>query len=168
MNKENEFVKRLETLEARINKLEKGEEKEGVSMSERVNPTAMMVNSMSYCGKYESPDGKMHSNFGANIWSITDMLKANTKALAQVIDAFASEERLDIIKLLLKKSLTAKEIMEILDFATTGKVYHHLSFLEKLGIIQKKGEEYSISGEYVSCVLLVIAGVSKIIEKRGV
>ncbi len=162
---ENKLEERLAKLEERLARLEGGESVAKSNRSEKSNPAGMKVGMLSYCGKYESPDGQIGAKFGGDV-SISNILKMNSKDLAQVIDAFSSEERLDIIKLLLKKSLTAKEIMEILNFSTTGKVYHHLSFLEKLGIIRKNNEKYSISGKSVSCVLFVILGVSQIFEGR--
>lgn len=157
------IVERLAMLEERLDKLEKA----GVgNVRKKSDPADMNVGTLSYCGKYKSPDGEIGASFGGDV-SIENVLKINSKDLAQVVDALSSEERLDIIKLLLKKSLSAKEIMEILNFPTTGKVYHHLSFLEKLGIIRKNNEKYSICGKSVSCVLFVMLGVSQILERRG-
>lgn len=163
---EKELLDRLSQLEVRLDKLEKSHcQDTGNVKRGKADPADLNVGMMSYCGKYESPDGEIGSTFEGDV-SITKILKINSKDLAQVIDALSSEERLDIIKLLLKKPLTAKEIMEILNFSTTGKVYHHLSFLEKLGIIRKKNEKFSISGKSVSCVLFVMLGVSQILEGR--
>ena len=41
-----------------------------------------------------------------------------------------------------QKQTLARELMEELNFSTTGKLYHHLSFLEKIGVIRKDNEKY--------------------------
>lgn len=161
--KEKELLERLARLEERLDKVE-GKNDEEPESSKRAKD--MKVGTLTYSGKYESTDGGTKATFGGDI-SIDKILKINSKDLAQVIDAFSSEDRIDIVKLLLKKALTAKEIMDILNFPTTGKVYHHLSFLEKLGIIKKDNEKYWISSRYISCVIFMMLGVSQILEKRS-
>lgn len=153
---EKEILEKLTAIESRLDKLE--------NKHKGPNVNSVNVGTMSYCGKYESPDGEIGANFSGDV-AISRILKISSKKIAQVVDAFSSEDRLDIVKLLLKKPLTAKDIMEILNFPTTGKVYHHLSFLEKLGIIKKDNEKYSIFGKYISCVLFMILGASQIIEE---
>ncbi len=173
MEKNNQLIERISKIEARLDNLEKMRLRECKNIPAEMIQSEKSVNSktsninvgmLSYCGKYESPDGEIAANFGGDVY-IPNILKTNSRDLAQVIDAFSSEDRINIVKLLLKKSLSAKEIMEILDFPTTGKVYHHLSFLEKLGIIRKNNEKFSISGRYISCVVFIILGVSKIVEE---
>lgn len=163
MEKEKELIERISKLESRLDKLEGGTSQEQKGLEEAAK---MNVGKMTYRGKYESPDGQIRATFAGDV-SINKILKINSKGLAQVIDAFSSEERIDIVKLLLKKPLTAKEIMEILNFPTTGKVYHHLSFLEKLGIIKKNNEKFSISSKSVSCIVFMMLGVSQILKERS-
>ena len=163
MKNQNELEERLKELESRLEKLESKVRHDEKSMQEA---KALNVGMLTYRGKYESSDRKIGSTFAGDV-SIDKILKMNSNEVAHVIDAFSTEERVDIVKLLLKKPLTAKEIMEILNFPTTGKVYHHLSFLEKLGIINKNNEKYSIAGKSVACVVLIMLGVSQIIEGRN-
>ncbi len=166
MEKENQLLKKIEEIESRLEKLEEiKSDSKNLKEKTTIDKTAQMqVGMLSYCGKYESPDGEISAKFAGDVY-IPNFLKINSRDLAQVIDAFSSEDRIDIVKLLLKKTLTAKEIMEILNFPTTGKVYHHLSFLEKLGVISKSNEKFSISGKYISCIVFMMLGVSKIIEE---
>ncbi len=166
MDKDKRLLERLDKIESRLENLEKKEiEPKTFSDKTKIDKSAQMqVGMLSYCGKYESPDGEISAKFAGDVY-IPNILKINSRDLAQVIDAFSSEDRIDIVKLLLKKTLTAKEIMEILNFPTTGKVYHHLSFLEKLGVISKSNEKFSISGKYISCIVFMMLGVSKIIEE---
>ncbi len=161
MEKENELAERISRLEDRLEALEKGKSQKEKSLAEA---NEMKVGMLSYRGKYSSPDGQIKSTFAGDV-SIQKIFRTNSKDLAQVIDAFSSEDRIDIVKLLVKKPLTAKEIMEILNFPTTGKVYHHLSFLEKLGIIKKFNDKFLISARYVECVLFVMLGVAQILKE---
>lgn len=159
----NELIERISQIESRLEKLEENKTNEQKVLQETAD---LNVGKLKYGGKYESPNRNIRANFAGEV-SIDKILKTNSKDLAQVIDAFSSEERLDIVKLLLKKSLSAKEIMDILNFPTTGKVYHHLSFLEKLGIIKKYDDKFSISAKYVQCVVFIMLGVYEILKDRG-
>lgn len=168
---ENIILQKLEAMEKRLDRLEG----KGVSAKEDgrkphkqtvLHPSEMEVGTMAYTGKYESKDGKLGSTFGADCVETDKLLKVSSFEMAKVIDAFSSEERIDIIKELMKQNLRAKGLMERLGFATTGKLYHHLSFLEKLGIVRKDGEFYHVVARYISCILLIFAGVSKIIDKQ--
>lgn len=161
MEKENELIERISKLESRLDKLEGTSESKNLAEAKQ-----MKVGILTYRGKYESADREISSTFAGDV-TIGNILTMNSNDVAQVIDAFSSEDRIDIVKLLLKKPLSAKDIMDVLNFPTTGKVYHHLSFLEKLGIIRKNNEKYSISGKSVACVLLIMLGVSQILEGRN-
>lgn len=162
MEKQNELIERIRKMEARLDKLEEGSLVENSIQEAEI----MNVGSLSYRGKYKSPDGKIKSTFASNVM-VSGILKINSKSLAMIIDAFSSEERVDIVKLLLKKALTAKEIMEILNFPTTGKVYHHLSFLEKLGIIEKNNEKFLVKEKCVEHIILMMLGASQILKNKG-
>ena len=163
MKEENPLLERISKLERRLDNLESSRSQKKESLAEAAE---MKVGMLAYRGKYQSPDGQINATFAGDV-SIGNILKINSKDLAQVIDAFSSEDRIDIVKLLVKKPLTAKEIMEILNFPTTGKVYHHLSFLEKLGIIKKHNERFLISAKYVQCVVFMLLGVSQILKDKG-
>ena len=58
--------------------------------------------------------------------------------------AFASSERVEILKLLMKKSCTGTEIMQECGFKTTGKLYYHLNFLLNIGVIANDDGEYHL------------------------
>ena len=122
---------------------------------------------MAFVGRYESTYRSMGSTFGSDNIKISKLFETNSFEMAQVIDAFSNEDRIDIIKILIQRSLTARELMEELNFATTGKLYHHLSFLEKIGVIRKDSEQYHVSARYISYVLLIFAGVQSIINKNN-
>lgn len=164
-----EVLNRLEEMEYRLKKME-GEtqgQKHKMVRKATINQKDMEKGIMAYAGNYESPEGKLGSTFGADNIKISKLFETNSFEMAQVVDAFSSEERINIVKTLIQKRLTARQLMEELNFSTTGKLYHHLSFLEKIGVIRKDGEEYHVSARYISCVLLIFAGVQSIINKNS-
>lgn len=118
-------------------------------------------------GRYLSEDGMFGSKFGSNQVRISKLFEIEPSELSNILSAFSSNERILIINNLMKKRMTAKELMQVLNFKTTGKLYHHLSFLEKLGIIKKQDDGYYISPRHISCIVLIFAGVSTLIEKQG-
>ena len=166
-NIEQQIIKRLDAMERRIQKIES---KEGVLQNkptDSILPDNVELGYMKYAGRYVSDDGTMSSIFGDDNLEISDLFKCNSFEMAKVIDAFSSEERINIVKELIKNCLTARELMERLKFQTTGKLYHHLSFLEKIGVIRKDGEQFHVSARYINCIVLIFAGVQKIISKNN-
>lgn len=167
---EKEILKKLAAMENRLAALEKGDEttrkKDSKQRKETIlHPSEMEVGIMAYTGRYESEDGMLGSTFGAERVEIGKLLSISSFEIARVIDAFSSEERIGIIKELMRQSLRAKGLMERLGFATTGKLYHHLSYLEKLGIVRRDGEKYHIVARYISCIVLIFAGAGKIVDR---
>lgn len=59
--------------------------------------------------------------------------------------AFASNERVDILKLLMRRgSCLGSEIMGRCGFNTTGKLYYHLNFLLNIGLITNDNGQYRL------------------------
>lgn len=169
MSEIKEILVKLEEMESRIKRMEGGMENQKGSKFRNAtcNPKDIEEGRMAYVGKYESPDRSMGATFGVDNIKISKLFETNSFEMAQVIDAFSSEDRINIVKILIQRSLTARQLMEELNFSTTGKLYHHLSFLEKIGVIRKDGEQYHVSARYISCVLLIFAGVQSIINKNN-
>lgn len=172
---EYEISKRLEQIENRLSKLENCNDKSNLrnggfgkeNPTNIIEPSKMEEGRMGYVGHYVSEDG-CKTIFGADCNRIESILNTNSFEMANIIEAFANEDRINLVKELLKRRRSAKELMEKLNFQTTGKLYHHLSFLEKLGVIQKDNNIYFVAGKYVSCILLIFSGVSKIIKNNYV
>lgn len=166
---EKNFEKVLKDLVARVEKLEKEKSKnaDNLNIITRCSLNDLKINEMSYAGKFETEDKSSASIFGADRLNISEVFSADSHEMSLVLEAFASQERIDIIKQLAKKSCTAKQLMQELKFSTTGKLYHHLSHLEKLGIIAKYQDSYHLSSRMASCVILVFAGVVKVISKQA-
>ena len=170
MENTEKILSKLESLEERLNKLEAKDEKptrEKFNGRVTVSPDAIELGRMAFVGRYESQDGTISSRFGDDYVNIHKLFNSNSFEMAQVIDAFSSEERINIVKQLIQRSLTARQLMEELNFSTTGKLYHHLSFLEKIGVIRKDQDQYHVSARYISCVVLIFAGVNRIIDKNN-
>lgn len=169
MTEMEEILNRLKDVEHRLKRMEDDtqDQKREKFGNVTINPKDMEYGRMAYVGKYESPDRSMGSTFGSDKIKISKLFETNSFEMAQVIDAFSSEDRINIVKTLIQRSLTARKLMEELNFSTTGKLYHHLSFLEKIGVIRKDAEQYHVSARYISCVLLIFAGVQSIINKNN-
>lgn len=168
-NLEQNLIERLDKMEDRLDKLE-GKNKQSVKKLIKHNTIPaeeMEVGHMAYVGRYVSEDGSMSSIFGDEDVELDKLLECNSFEMAKVIDAFSSEDRINIVKELIKRCMTARELMERVKFQTTGKLYHHLSFLEKIGVIRKDSEFYHVSARYINCVMLIFAGVEKIIHKNN-
>ncbi len=167
---ENEkIVERLDQLEKRVEKLENAKTNKdsgyGEKFAKNINdPKNMPDGLMVYAGKFTSKDGSVGSVFGSNCCKLENLLDFNAEAVANIIDAFASSERLNIIKELMKKRCNAKDLMDILQFNTTGKLYHHLTLLIKLGVVTKKDEQYFINPRFISCILLILEGAGKLVS----
>ena len=173
MDKNDIILEKLEKMEDRLNALE-GLSKEPSNNSKNVihintiDPSDMQVGKFAYVGKYESQDKTMKSTFGADRNDIKLLfVPENSFEMAKIIDAFSSEDRINIVKLLVTRSRSTKELMEKLQYQTTGKLYHHLSFLEKIGVVQKHGDKYHVSARYISCIILIFSGVNNILRKNS-
>lgn len=162
MDRIEDLEKRIVALESIFNKKEIPE-KEKIVHKNTIDPSEMQEGYVAYVGKYKSLN--FHTTFGADKSSIRDSLGKDSDEIAKVLDAFASPERIEIIKKLMEKHMTAKELMKELNFKTTGKLYHHLSFLDKLGMLKKENEEYRINGPYMSCIILIFTAVAKILRQ---
>lgn len=162
----------VKMLSSRLEKVEKIlAEKEGTKKSENkvdyvttIDPNKLAINRMGYVGNYQSKSGKVISKFAAQFNSVESYLNIDTFDIARVLDACATEERINILKLLMEKGYTANELMEKMRFSTTGKLYHHLSCLEQAGVIYKSESVYKINGRFIAGFLLILAGVYNVLK----
>ncbi len=162
-----DLLLKIHELESRMKKLE--EENGKKDFAEKplcIEPDKMPMGKIAYVGRYQSEDGSFGSTFSSNGYSIESIFSYNSVEMSKILSSLASEERINIIKELIKKRYSARELMEVLNFSTTGKLYHHLSFLEKIGIISKKNEKYYINTRYIGCLVLIFSGLAKILEKN--
>lgn len=131
-----------------------------------VQSTDLPPNVFTFAGNYISSDGSIGSRFGAWISDLNCvMADENTFEISKIIDAYANEDRIKIIKCLLQRSMSAKELQEVLKFNTTGKLYHHLSTLENIGIIYKQNEVFHMTGYAIGCSLMFLDSASRLIRR---
>ena len=163
-----DLTKRIESLEKLIPSKKQPDIVKKDTSVPYIEPKDIPENSFTYTGRYSSLDGKSGSEFGG---SCNDIHKAifennyNVSELSNIINAFATEERINIIKCLLQKRLTAKQLMEELKFKTTGKLYHHLTILENLGIIFKQNETYIIQGYAIGHIILILDSAARLLDR---
>lgn len=161
------ILKKLEEIDARLGALENKNKEERKDVPRgAIHPDNLEVDEIGYAGRYESESGRVGATFGVGSTSIKKVLKRDSFELAKTINAFASEERVEIVKALLNKSQTANELMERLGFSSTGKLYHHLSFLEKIGVINKKDDKYGVVGRFIGSILVMFTAADKIIKNN--
>ena len=181
----NLFVERsIQKLAARVGRLEKGyvdydgkqERKEldvfekkpgGVRKYPYINPKDIEEGVLIFAGNYKIDDGSGKSCFASQRSNIKGVLNVDSFEMSKIMNAFASEERVNIIKALMTKKMTAKEIMDELGFTTTGKLYHHLSALEKLHVIFKEQDYYIIDSRYIGCIALLFTAAEQILRKQS-
>ena len=161
-----DLLERVESLEKRVDLLENKKRNVHSQFKDLTNPEELENGRLVYAGKYKTDDGTVSSVFGSNVSTVEDILRYDSSELANIIDAFSRVERISIIKELMKKSFTAKNLMETLNFKTTGGIYHHLSYLEKIGIIAKYNDYYHISAKFVGSIILILEGAGKILNKQ--
>ena len=162
----NNLEERLKTLENKQSTETALKQLDSITLQNTVKPTEIEEGYLAYVGNYQSADGTMGSRFGNDKCSAKELLNYNSFEMAQVIDAFSNEDRINIVKELIQNRQTAKQLIETLKFQTTGKLYHHLSFLEKIGVVKKENEQYFVSSKFIGCVLLIFSGVAKIIRNN--
>ena len=162
----NNLEERLKLLENKQSMDKALKKLDSTTFQNTVKPTEIEEGYIAYVGNYKSADGTMGALFGNDKCSAQELLNFNSFEMAQVIDAFSNEDRINIVKELIQQRQTAKQLIDKLQFQTTGKLYHHLSFLEKIGVVKKGNEQYFISSKFIGCILLIFGGVAKIIRNN--
>ena len=130
-----ELTKRVEAIEEKLSSLAKSDEIKGCS-DERspfpkskwdtferhhtVHPKDMEVGTIAYVGSYVDDEGGSYQ-FGADGNRIRSCLDVDFEEMAKLMEAFSKPERVNILRLLLSKRMTAFELMQHLCFKTTGK-----------------------------------------------
>ena len=77
---------------------------------------------------------------------IEDLFAIPDYKVAQILSVLGSEVRLAILRELIRKPLTAAELVDILKMKTTGQAYHHLKDLQSAGYVeQRSGGRFHIN-----------------------
>lgn len=146
---------RIEELEKRLNAIEG-------SKKEEIKDVDKSKNYISVRGNFSTPH--TGASFGEDM-SIGRLAMVSDEFYAKLFAAFSSPERIKVIRALFEGPVTAKGLMEKLNFNTTGQVYHHLNFLEKATIITKTGNEYRLQSSRISSILMMLCGGASLERK---
>lgn len=71
----------------------------------------------------------------------TSFDELNEEGVASALDVFTNPRRIAILKVLVKKDMTASEISQHTNLQS-GQLYHHLSILESAKLITKTADKY--------------------------
>jgi len=143
--------------------------------------TALMNNCQEQCGKNGSSgcitylgifaSGGRQSNWVSKEEDTDHLLDLiDSGSAMRVLSCIGSPERMKIIMVLLKKPMTAAELVEALNFGSTGQVYHHLKPLIAADIVTEDKEEgkgkYAIVPHRVQGIIMLLAGVSDLSDTK--
>lgn len=143
--------------------------------------TALMNECQEQCGKKGSSgcvtylgvfaSGGRQSNWvskGEDTDHLLDLIDSGSAM--RVLSCIGSPERMKIIMTLLKKPMTAAELVETLNFGSTGQVYHHLKPLIAADIVTDDKEggkgKYAIVPHRVQGIIMLLAGVSDLSDTK--
>lgn len=123
---------------------------------------------VTYAGTYSIGQGEFAMQ---SIWSTvvqTDyLLRLNDNQMVEkVLSSVGNRQRLEILLALLKKPMTANQLMDVLGSNTTGQVYHHLKPLVAADIVKEDKGVYAIKPHRVQGIIMLLAGVWDLTDTR--
>jgi len=99
---------------------------------------------------------------------VKDLLDMPQDKLSVVLTSLGNLQRWEILCALLKKPMTAAQLVEEFDMKTSGKAYHHLKSLIAADLLEevKDAEKgtYAVKGHRVAGVILIMTGVYQLID----
>ena len=123
-------------------------------------------NTVTFYGKFVNNDNT-NAKFRTDS-NVKNLINQDLEKVAKILSAFGNVERFKIIELLFERSRTANEIMEALNFKTTGKVYHHLNILIASGLVSKFGDDtYRVKAKFLQGILAMLVGCSCFIRHEN-
>jgi hypothetical protein len=100
--------------------------------------------------------------------TVPDLLDANAGALARLIGAVGSPQRIALLRSLFGRDRTSAELAHVLGDASAGHVYHHLKELQATGIlVQADRGVYRIAPTAFLPVLMMLAAAGDILTHRS-
>jgi hypothetical protein len=108
----NNLDTRLKALEGKQSMDTTLKQLDSITLHNTVKPTEIEEGYIAYVGNYKSADGSMGSLFGNDKCSAKELLNYNSFEMAQVIDAFSNEDRINIVKELIQQRQSAKQLIE--------------------------------------------------------
>jgi DNA gyrase subunit B len=97
---------------------------------------------------------------------VTQLLDPDGDKAAKVLAALGHQQRLDILRMVLKQPLTGAELVEHLNMGTTGQLYHHIKALSGADLLvqEERGGKYSLPAHRTLPLLLLLAATSDLLD----
>ncbi|WP_231571109.1 ATP-binding protein [Gordoniibacillus kamchatkensis] len=97
---------------------------------------------------------------------VDKLLAGDTGEAAKVLAALGHQQRLDILKCVLREKLTGPQLIEKLNMGTTGQLYHHLKALLGADLLrqEERGGAYFVPDNRALPVLLLLAAAGDLKE----
>jgi len=114
--------------------------------------------------------GGRGSYWGAAKRTVSDYMAMPADKISVVLSSLGNQQRWEILCALLNKPMTVAQIVEEFDMKTSGKAYHHLNNLIAADLLEEvkdadKGT-YAVKGHRVQGIIMLMAGVSDLINAR--
>ena len=125
--------------------------------------------SVTYLGLFSS--GGRQSNWIQNAVNTDDLLALiDNKSAAAVLHCIGSNDRLSLLRALLRTPMNVATMVEACGFNTTGQVYHHLKPLIAADLVfeVEQGERgiYAVKSHRVQGIIMLLAGVADLIDPK--
>lgn len=120
--------------------------------------------SLFYSGQYRGEN--RHYRWEPQERQVVQLLELDGEKAAKVLAALGHQQRLDILRTVLKEPLTGPEIVERLNMGTTGQLYHHIKALMAADLLtqEERGGKYSLPSHRSLPLLLLLAATSDLLD----
>jgi DNA-binding PadR family transcriptional regulator len=177
--KQNEILRRLEAIEQRLEAIEHPrhddtlgipkrmrelDEKLAAIIAERDGPSRFGIDGLVEHAVYlKNEKGATGSDESTDIGDILDV---ETEALAAGLTGLAHPVRIAIFRSLLDGPKESHDLLEITNLNTTGQLYHHLSVMEKAGLVDRRTRNLWSATNQVAGMLF-LSGAHLLAKWRG-
>jgi len=131
------------------------------------NETGNESGVVSYHGFFRSinPEETCESNWGTAHRLVNELMAMPSDKISVVLSSLGNQQRWEILLALLNKPMSVAEIVEEFDMKTSGKAYHHLNNLIAADLLEEvKEKKYAVKGHRVQGIIMIMAGVSDLID----
>jgi DNA gyrase subunit B len=122
------------------------------------------LGSVYYSGQYRSENSRY--KWEPQERQVTQLLELDGDKAAKVLAALGHQQRLDILRMVLKQPLTGAELVEHLNMGTTGQLYHHIKALSGADLLvqEERGGKYSLPAHRSLPLLLLLAATFDLLD----
>ncbi len=116
---------------------------------------------LAHYGCLRNESGSQSSTWEVESIPLSRLFAMDTPAVARILSALANMHRIEMLKAVMDKQLTASELSAQVGFAAAGQAYHHLNALQSAGLLAQLGERgvYYSPGKRQVGLLLIMEGV---------